>query len=291
MRSDDFCELEAAQLPDAGSVGDDLCELEATQLPDLAAFAAHLIHFVVVHLVVQAAAHTLTCGLSSSVQAVPLDPSVLPESSSTAELRLEALYAGLSWFDVLAAALSNLELGYGELLPAGAARVLGSLPSLRGADLVDLGSGVGKTTLWAAMVLPVRSSTGVEVVEFRHRVAEFAAAAVRGETGAAPLRFVLQDARDFAFASGSHYFWYNTLWSADAVRTVVRRIAAAVQPGATKWLLSQQRLPEPLPSGVELRRVVSEVECLLASETFLLYSVSAGPVTVTSSVSAEPEAT
>ena len=133
--------------------------------------------------------------------------------------RIELLYAGLSWFGVMSASLTDVELGYGELRPSGAARLLGSLPSLRGADFVDLGSGVGKVVLWA-----------------------------------------------------SHFFSYNTLWRADVLRTVAERLVGSLVRGAgPKWLLSQRRLPEPLPREATLQRAVSGVDCVLASETFFVY--------------------
>ena len=70
---------------------------------------------------------------------------------------------------------------YGEIMPAATAQLLEHLRLGSHDVLYDLGSGVGKLVLHAAMRCRLRQAVGIELVKPRHRMAEQALLRAREE--------------------------------------------------------------------------------------------------------------
>jgi len=108
----------------------------------------------------------------------------LPVHDGPASL-IDWLYDGQNGYDVPLASESLVERRqsspmYGEILPESTATLLDYLDLNRDDVLFDLGSGVGKFILQAALTHSVRRCVGVELVKPRHLISEDVLETARG---------------------------------------------------------------------------------------------------------------
>jgi hypothetical protein len=131
---------------------------------------------------------------------------------------------------------------YGEIRPAALARLLTSLELQPKDVLYDLGSGIGKVVVQAALSVRVRRIVGVELVPSRHVIAERILARAR-ERGLLLTRRVEVQCGDFMRADLSKatvVYTCSTAFSDAFMRAVARRLARVGRPGLT--LVTTQEL-------------------------------------------------
>jgi hypothetical protein len=135
-------------------------------------------------------------------------------------------------------------------MPAGIHKLLDLLELDASSTLCDLGSGIGRVVLQAALQSDMQSAVGLELSDSRLEQAEAAATVLTGlGQRLRPLRFVRADlgSCDLAAAAGgaSHYFMCSTSFGAALCRSLAERLAAA--PGFHVLVTSR-----PLPPQVHL---------------------------------------
>ena len=155
-------------------------------------------------------------------------------SGSKADPRalLRCLYRGVDGFEIPRAdersvARSKGSSTYGELMPTATVRLLAQLELRRRDVFVDLGAGVGKVVLLAAMTTPAGAALGVELsatrVELGERVfAEARRQRVRG-AGRASLRQA--DMLTTELDDATVIYTCSTAFSDRFMKRLVRRLA------------------------------------------------------------------
>lgn len=141
-------------------------------------------------------------------------------------------------------------------MPAGIVKLLDILDLDASSTFCDLGSGIGRVVLSAAMASDAASCVGLELSDSRLEQAEAAAAVLSGlGTRLRPTRFVRADLGgcDLEAASGgaSHYFMCSTAFGAALCRSLAERLAAAP---SFRLLVTSRPLP-PQQSLVKLGEV------------------------------------
>jgi hypothetical protein len=162
-----------------------------------------------------------------------------------------------------ARAVSGAALTYGELTTHGFLSMLDRLPArhrlTNTSVLFDLGSGVGKFCLGAAMMTPVRASVGIEIVEWRHSIAQrLTARAAQLELLTADelsrVSFRLGDALEPAqFASAATHIYASNLCFSESMN---QRLASALEQMGPQFecIMVLVQLPPAIdPSAVCLR--------------------------------------
>ena len=134
---------------------------------------------------------------------------------------------------------------YGEIRPAALARLLDDLDLGPKDVLYDLGSGIGKVVVQAAMSVRVRRIVGVELVASRHAIAERILARARDRELLLTRRAEVHCA-DFMRADLSDatvVYTCSTAFSDAFMRAVARRLARVGRPGLV--LVTTQDLDPP----------------------------------------------
>jgi SAM-dependent methyltransferase len=145
---------------------------------------------------------------------------------------LRQLYRGLDGFPISPAderrvAGSNGSATYGELLPTATLRLLEQLDLERRDQFVDLGAGIGKVVLLAAMTTAVGGALGVELSATRVAVARQALARARGARvrGAGRVRMLEADMLRCPLDEATVIYTCSTAFSSAFMRRLVRRLA------------------------------------------------------------------
>jgi SAM-dependent methyltransferase len=145
---------------------------------------------------------------------------------------LRQLYRGLDGFPISPAderrvAISNGSATYGELLPTATLRLLEQLDLERRDQFVDLGAGIGKVVLLAAMTTAVGGALGVELSATRVAVARQALARARGARvrGAGRVRMLEADMLRCPLDEATVIYTCSTAFSSAFMRRLVRRLA------------------------------------------------------------------
>jgi ubiquinone/menaquinone biosynthesis C-methylase UbiE len=134
---------------------------------------------------------------------------------------------------------------YGEIRPAALARLLDRLALGKRDVLYDLGSGIGKVVVQAAMSVQARRIVGVELVASRHAIAERVLARARERELLSTRRVDLLCA-DFMrvdVSDATVVYTCSTAFSDAFMRAVARRLARVGRPGLT--LVTTQELDPP----------------------------------------------
>lgn len=171
---------------------------------------------------------------------------------------LRQLYRGLDGFPIPAAdrrrvASSKGSATYGELRPTATLRLLERLGLEPGDQFVDLGAGIGKVVLLAAMTTDVGEALGVELSATRVAVAEQALARARHARvrGVDRVRMLEADMSSCPLDSATVVYTCSTAFSSAFMRQLVRRLAALPK---LRTLVSLQEF-DPHPA-FSLREVV-----------------------------------
>jgi SAM-dependent methyltransferase len=145
---------------------------------------------------------------------------------------LRQVYRGLDGFSISIAderrvAGSNGSPTYGELLPTATLRLLAQLELDRRDQFVDLGAGVGKVVLLAAMTTNVRAALGIELSTTRVAVAQQALARARRARvrGATRVRMLEADMLRCPLEDATVVYTCSTAFSSAFMRRLVRRLA------------------------------------------------------------------
>jgi SAM-dependent methyltransferase len=145
---------------------------------------------------------------------------------------LRQVYRGLDGFSISLAderrvAGSNGSPTYGELLPTATLRLLAQLELDRRDQFVDLGAGVGKVVLLAAMTTNVRAALGIELSTTRVAVAQQALARARRARvrGATRVRMLEADMLRCPLEDATVVYTCSTAFSSAFMRRLVRRLA------------------------------------------------------------------
>jgi SAM-dependent methyltransferase len=145
---------------------------------------------------------------------------------------LRQLYRGLDGFPISSAderrvAGSDGSATYGELLPTSTLRMLEQLDLDRRDRFVDLGAGVGKVVLLAAMTTAVGGVLGVELSATRVAVAREALARARRARvpGARKVRMLEADMLRCPLDEATVIYTCSTAFSSAFMRRLVRRLA------------------------------------------------------------------
>lgn len=134
---------------------------------------------------------------------------------------------------------------YGEIRPAALARLLDTLDLGVRDVLYDLGSGIGKVVVQAAMSVHVRRIVGVELVPSRHAIAEriLERARERGLLRTSRVELRCADFMRTELADATVVYTCSTAFSDSFMRAVARRLAKVGRPGLT--LVTTQELDPP----------------------------------------------
>lgn len=145
---------------------------------------------------------------------------------------LRQLYRGLDGFPIPSAderrvAGSDGSPTYGELQPASTLRLLAQLDLDRRDQFVDLGAGIGKVVLLAAMTTAVGCALGVEMSATRVAVAREALARARRARvrGAGRVRMLEADMLRCPLDEATVIYTCSTAFSSAFMRRLVRRLA------------------------------------------------------------------
>ncbi|KAI8474657.1 MAG: hypothetical protein J3K34DRAFT_491686 [Monoraphidium minutum] len=136
---------------------------------------------------------------------------------------------------------------YGEVAPAGIEKLLSLLALDRGSSFCDLGSGIGRVVLAAAMGGAVGEAVGLELSDSRLEQAEAAAEVLSGlGVPLRPARFVRADLATCdldAVAGATHYFMCSTAFGAALCRSLAARLACS--PRFRVLVTSRPLPPQP----------------------------------------------
>lgn len=145
---------------------------------------------------------------------------------------LRQLYRGLDGFPIAPAderrvAQSDGSPTYGELLPTATLRLLAQLDLDRRDQFVDLGAGIGKVVLLAAMTTAVGSALGIELSATRVAVAQQALARARRARvpGVGRVRMLEADMLRCPLDDATVIYTCSTAFSSAFMRRLVRRLA------------------------------------------------------------------
>lgn len=116
---------------------------------------------------------------------------------------------------------------YGEIMPAAAAQLLDYLDLRRDDVLYDLGSGVGKFVLQAAMSHPLRKAVGVELARSRCRMAQRVLRAARrqGQIKSRQVGFRCADILQTYLADATVIYTCSTAFPPSFMDRLTRRLA------------------------------------------------------------------
>jgi hypothetical protein len=138
---------------------------------------------------------------------------------------------------------------YGEITPTSVDKLLGHLEI--GADdvLYDLGSGVGKMIIQAAMTVPLRRCVGVELSEMRHEAAKRALERAREEglVKARRCEFRNEDLLQADLSDATVVYSCSTGFSLRFMRSLTRKLSR-LEEGlvfvTTQWLFTRHGFEE-----------------------------------------------
>jgi hypothetical protein len=138
---------------------------------------------------------------------------------------------------------------YGEITPASVARLLDHLGVGEDDVLYDLGSGVGKMVIQAAMTVPLRGCVGVELSRTRHEAAEQALARARKEGLVVARQCELrnEDLLEADLADATVVYSCSTGFSLRFMRKLTKKLTG-LREGlvfvTTQWLFTQYGFEE-----------------------------------------------
>jgi SAM-dependent methyltransferase len=173
---------------------------------------------------------------------------------------LRRLYRGLDGFPISAGderrvAGSRGSATYGELLPTATLRLLAQLELDRRDRFVDLGAGIGKVVLLAAMTTDVGGVLGVELSATRVAIAQQALTRARRERvrGAGRVRMLEADMLRCPLDDATVIHTCSTAFSPAFMRRLIRRLAKLPK---LRTLVSLQELdPHPAFQPREVMRL------------------------------------
>ncbi|PRP90526.1 Histone methylation protein DOT1 [Enhygromyxa salina] len=149
-----------------------------------------------------------------------------------ARAQLRRLYRGLDGFEIpredeRKVARSRGSSTYGELMPTATIRLLAQLELGRRDHFVDLGAGLGKVVLLAAMTTKVGRARGVELSPARVAIAEQALARAKRERipGVSRAAFVEDDMLRCDLDEATVIYTCSTAFSAAFMARLQRRLA------------------------------------------------------------------
>jgi hypothetical protein len=135
---------------------------------------------------------------------------------------------------------------YGELSWSGAYDLVGLADPREGDVFVDLGSGLGKMVLSAAMTRPFKECRGVEILPELHAKASAALAKLRDAVGEdafamlPPARLSLGDMLEAPVDDADVVFCFATCFSPEVMGALASKLEAEMKPGARLILVSKQ---------------------------------------------------
>jgi SAM-dependent methyltransferase len=177
-----------------------------------------------------------------------------------ARVALRHLYRGLDGFPISPAdqrqvARSKGSSTYGELRPTATLRLLERLELERRDRFVDLGAGIGKVVLLAAMTTAVGEALGIELSTTRVAVAEQALARARAARlpGVRRARMLEADMLQCPLENTTVAYTCSTAFSRAFMRRLVRRLASLPK---LRTLVSLQEIdPHPAFELLEVLRL------------------------------------
>ena len=198
-----------------------------------------------------AAAHERRCAVAAEAAAAQRAEQAALLQSVYEQLDAEVFFSKGGWVippreRALIDAISAGAATYGEIEAEGVASLLDLLGLEAGDAFCDLGSGIGRVVLSAAMTTGVREAVGLELSDSRLEQAEAAAAVLSGlGVATRPTRFVRADllSCDLEAASGgaTHYFACSTAFGAALCRSLAERLARCAP--SFKVLVTSRPLP------------------------------------------------
>lgn len=145
--------------------------------------------------------------------------------------------------DVRAVERSRGSATYGELMPTATVRLLEQLKLTRADRFYDLGAGVGKVVLLAALTTPVARAVGIELSRRRVELGNQALARARAERvpGAGRAELLEADMLRCDLDDATVVYTCSTAFSSAFMRKLVRRLAALPK---LRMLVSLQELDD-----------------------------------------------
>jgi SAM-dependent methyltransferase len=182
--------------------------------------------------------------------------SMSPDALAT----VRRLYRELDGFEIPKADARRVQRSrgsptYGELMPTATARLLAQL-ELGPEDLfVDMGSGIGKVALLAAMTTDVGRALGIELSETRHAQAERALQRAREQDvpGTERVSFAQADMLTHPLDDATVVYTCSTAFLPGFMKRLVRRLASL--PNLRKLATLQDLDPHPAFELVEIYRL------------------------------------
>jgi len=138
---------------------------------------------------------------------------------------------------------------YGEITPASVDRLLSHLGVGEDDVLYDLGSGVGKMVIQAAMTVPLRACVGVELSKMRHEAAVQALAQARKEGLVLARRCELrnEDLLETGLSDATVVYTCSTGFSLRFMRSLTKKLSR-LRKGlvfvTTQWLFTRHGFEE-----------------------------------------------
>ena len=165
------------------------------------------------------------------------------------------------------------EYTYGEVLVEGIQKVFEVLPLDPTSVVLDLGSGVGKFTVYTALTWNVSLSWGIEIVEHRYAKSVECAEriqAMQESVWHSPIRFSVMDFAALPhFGSTTHIYMCSTCFGTELVNRILD--VAAATP-SVKYIISARALGATTLNGGFSHLVNVRVPCSWsASTTFVIY--------------------
>jgi SAM-dependent methyltransferase len=208
---------------------------------------------------------------------------------------LRQLYRGLDGFPITpaderrVAGTKGGSATYGELLPTSTLRLLAQLELDRRDRFVDLGAGIGKVVLLAAMTTDVGAALGVELSTTRIAVAQQALARARQARvpGARRVRLLEADMMRCPLEDATVIYTCSTAFSSAFMRRLARRLAKLPK---LRTLASLQDL-DPHPA-FELRETLRlDASWTRRTEVYLYSRKTQNPPSEASSLPSASEST
>lgn len=135
--------------------------------------------------------------------------------------------------------LSSTEYVYGEIIPETFQTILEQAHVLENELFYDLGSGVGKAVLWAALSFPFKKAIGIEWLEELHRTSKKVLKKYQEQIRPSlPLEkqnqevdFIQGDFFDVDLSDADVLFTHSTCFTDDTMNRLVQRLTS-LKPGA-----------------------------------------------------------
>ena len=163
--------------------------------------------------------------------------------------QLRQLYRDVDGFSIPAGEVRTVERSrgsatYGELMPSASVRLLEQLELRRRDVFYDLGAGVGKLVLLAAMTTPVGRACGVELAARRVALGQAALSAARSQRvpGASRASLVQADMLRCELDAATVVYTCSTAFSSAFMARLVRRLTRLP---SLRTLVSLQELDDP----------------------------------------------